>query len=258
MLLEFVNRLVELAEAAKNTEIVPIGFRTYTRNGEPETYPPPPRADRVFDLLGFDDLLKKFADDCVVYCHAEPVEQEFWAVAQLDAKERADTVSLYSNATAQFEAMSQLEGGLNVKDLSELLRTTLYGAVPADVTHAVSRIDWTAKDSQTADAATMGRQVTKAVNSTTDTGLPEMVTLTLPVFDIPDLVIETDIHCAIVPDYDQRTIAIVSVDGLPAVLEKATQELCRRINERFNDSATITVVYGRSESAKFVPGSPAQ
>lgn len=254
MLLEFVNRLVELAEKAKRTEILPAGFRTFTKNGILETHPAPPRADVVYDLVGFDELLGKFAADCVVYCHGD--RDRFIAKGILDSTERADTISLVSDTTAAYDALQSLEDGLPVRELSDLLRSTLRDAVPQDVTHAVSRIDWTAKDTQTADAATMGRMVTKAVASTSDAGLPEITTLTLPVYDIPDVVIDTDIRCAIVPNYDARTIAIVSIEGLTAIRETATQELCRRIADRFADSVAVTVVYGSPAALKFAAGSP--
>ncbi len=257
MLLEFVNRLVELGQQAAATEIIPAGFRSNYKNGELETFDAPPSADTVATVASLVDIIDLYTtSSCLVFCHQNA--NVFAAIAVLDIAQRSDTVELRRPVTAQFAALETLAGGLSVHDMSAILRTSLYHSVPDEFIHAVSKIDWTASETHEADAATMGRQLTKTVAGGGSGGLPETVVVTLSVFDVSDALIDTNVHCAVVADHDTRQVAIVAIDGLEKLKDEATSQLRERIAERVNTDKVSGVVQGQPIEKMFSAGSPSQ
>ena len=244
---EAIEQIGKLAVDAEKTQVVKaldsqgqlIVATAPNRKTEVLTLDPVPRSHALHSLdslvafaQGVQDLKHRPGGNAAIWVGRHAIE------VVVDDATRRDTASLETPFTPQLDCLLRTSSSHRVqREFLKLLTINLHDCLPADsgLISKVREVRW--KDSGEMGATlkhgaeSIDRQVRQAIQGTD--AIPDEITISVRVYQCPDIRDKVQIRCAIDIDVESKAFALIP---LPMQIEDAVDGVLDGIVERIQDT----------------------
>ncbi len=249
MLKDLFEAICDKATDAREPKVVELpGGEKYlveSRDGVSTNSIPRRRSHAVSSL---DDLLRSIDR----WCESGTVwHSELCVQVAIDDSERLDRITLALSLSDQFLTLTHLPAeGLDHRSFIRLLRHDLEKCGAETLLSIVRKVEFKRQSDGRSDirhgGESLGKSVESAVNATSD--VPEMIVLSVPVYDTPGIEQREQVGCSIDIDVHNERFILTPFPGeLTGAMHRVQAWIGQEVRQHAGDG--VSVFGGKLESA---------